>query len=225
MNTLYSISRGVFKTKGLRPWSHFQFRTTTNMTSETIYLSGYPFMLKGADPEELRVVFEEGTAKVKEVIGDRFARSSRMGSSAIPGMPGTPVTDILVELKEWPLPEDVLEKLKEVGISFQGSPSPHYEQDQWFFGGEGKPGHLGRMVFHVVPENCSFANEMRAFVEYVTKTPHAFEAYSKIKLEGAKSHEGEDDGRLIKYKYYKHDVVTKIQSEVKEWMKTQPQYQ
>eukprot|EP01060_Flectonema_neradi_P030756 TRINITY_DN4531_c0_g1_i2.p1 TRINITY_DN4531_c0_g1~~TRINITY_DN4531_c0_g1_i2.p1 ORF type:complete len:213 (+),score=43.46 TRINITY_DN4531_c0_g1_i2:54-641(+) len=195
------------------------------MPGETIYLAGYPFMTAGPDPACVKAIFEEGTNKFKACIGDRLARSSRMGSSAIPGMPGTPVTDILIELKEWPIPEVELKKLQEAGFEFKGCPSPHYEQDQWFFGGEGKPGHLGRVVIHVVPENCDFAKEMRAFVEYVTNTPCAFEAYSKVKLQGAKELEGESDGRLLEYKKFKHDVVMRIKSECTEWMKTQPQYQ
>ena len=101
---------------------------------------------------------------------------------------------------------------------FKGT-APHDTDDEWFWGGEGKPGHLGRVVLHTAPEGSDFARDMKAFVEYVKTHPDAFQRYNDVKVEGAKLMltSSEEDGRLIGYKMKKRDVCNQIKKEAIEW--------
>ena len=187
-----------------------------------IMLGGYPFCTEGVNQEGIVAAFAKLEVGLRAALGDNVVRVARMGSSAIPGIPGTPVCDVLLEVNAWPPTEEQILRMKENGFDHRG-PAPHYKEDIWFFGGEGAPGHLGRGVIHVVPEGCSFANEMRTFVKYVTETPSAFKRYAQVKLEGAKIVEasGNDPNPVFTYKNHKEKVVEALLEESKEWGKVQ----
>eukprot|EP00586_Coscinodiscus_wailesii_P005424 CAMPEP_0172486454 /NCGR_PEP_ID=MMETSP1066-20121228/15038_1 /TAXON_ID=671091 /ORGANISM="Coscinodiscus wailesii, Strain CCMP2513" /LENGTH=205 /DNA_ID=CAMNT_0013252423 /DNA_START=127 /DNA_END=744 /DNA_ORIENTATION=+ len=195
-------------------------------SDETIFLGDYPFCLSGVDQSKLIPIFEKRATMVKELLGEtqEEVHVSRMGSSAIPGIPGTPVCDILVEISRFPLSDEEVQKLT-VGVGgweFKGA-APHYKDDQWFFGGEEgvKPGHLGRFVMHVVPKGCEFAAEMRGFVEYVVNTPDAFKRYADVKTEGAIIQaKGDDPNPVLSYKKHKDDVVLALKKEMRAWLKS-----
>jgi len=189
---------------------------------EVIMLSGYPFYINGANPDTLQAVFEKTQSIFRDACGTQFVSAQRMGSSAIDGIAGTPVCDILVELSPWPISVENKAKLAEAGYECQGS-APHGDNDEWFFGGDGKPGHLGRVVLHSVPEGSEFVRDMKAFVEYVKAHPDAFERYNTVKVEGAvvMSKSDKEDGRLLGYKKKKSEVCDEIKEEaIKWWIET-----
>mmetsp|Transcript_4098 Transcript_4098/g.9201 ORF Transcript_4098/g.9201 Transcript_4098/m.9201 type:complete len:262 (-) Transcript_4098:39-824(-) len=185
---------------------------------EVIMLSGYPFYINGANPDALQAIFEKTQSIFRDACGTQFVSAHRMGSSAIDGIAGTPVCDILVELSPWPISVENKAKLAEAGYECQGS-AAHVDNDEWFFGGYGKPGHLGRVVLHSVPEGSEFVREMKAFVEYVKAHPDAFERYNTVKIEGAMvmSKSDKEDGRLLGYKKKKSKVCDEIKQEAIKW--------
>jgi GrpB-like predicted nucleotidyltransferase (UPF0157 family) len=198
---------------------------------EIILLSGYPFYVHGPPPMEIEEVAAQVQTLLEQVCGEQLVHVSRMGSSAIPGLAGTPVCDILAELDPWPLTQTAKERLVAVGYECQGL-APHTEQDEWFFGGDAPPGHLGRVVLHTVPPGSPFVQEMQAFVLYVKSHPAAMQRYHTVKVQGARimslpTHKDDDDdslqqpqqphGRLLAYKAQKASVCNDIKKEAMEW--------
>eukprot|EP00978_Attheya_sp_CCMP212_P027379 scaffold91682_cov72-Attheya_sp.AAC.1 len=185
---------------------------------DIIMLSGYPFYVKGPDPREIDVVAEKTRTVLEKACGGQLKSVDRMGSSAIEGISGTPVCDMLAELSPWPMTEDAKSRMTEAGYECKGS-APHASQDEWFFGGDGEPGHLGRVVLHTVPEGAEFVRDMKAFVEYINSHPDAFQRYNDVKVEGAvlMSRSSQEDGRLLGYKGKKADVCNEIKREAIEW--------
>jgi len=192
--------------------------STDKNNEEIIMLSGYPFYLHGPDPKAVEKVAEKAYSVLESTFGEQLVSVSRIGSTAIDGMAGTPVCDILAQLSPWPIPDKIKEKMANAGYEFKGT-APHNIGDEWFWGGEGKPGHLGRVVLHTVPEGSDFARDMKAFVEYVKTHPDAFQRYNDAKVDGAKLmlKSSEEDGRLIGYKMKKHGVCNQVKKEAIEW--------
>lgn len=189
--------------------------------NEIIMLSGYPFYTKGPDPKEIEKVAAQVKTTLQQCCGDQVVKHvSRMGSSAIDGIAGTPVCDMLAQVDPWPLTDEAKQRLTQAGYEFQGN-APHAPQDEWFFGGDGEPGHLGRVVLHTVPVGSEFCRDMVAFVEYVKSHPDAFERYNRVKVEGAvlMSKSEQQEGRLIGYKQKKAAVTNAIKAEAIEWYK------
>jgi len=190
-----------------------------NNEKDVIMLSGYPFYMNGPDPKAIAAVADKTRISLESILGANKLKSfNRMGSSAIDGIAGTPVCDLLVEISPWPMSNDDKEKMALSGYEYKGT-SPHDAQDEWFWGGDGKPGHLGRIVLHTIPEGSEFRRDMKAFVEYVNTHPDAFRRYNDAKMEGAKlmSQSSEEDGRLIGYKMKKAEVCNQIKKEAIEW--------
>lgn len=181
-------------------------------------LSGYPFYVNGPDPKAIAEVAEKTRAVLEQACGDQLKAVDRMGSSAIDGIAGTPVCDILAQLSPWPMTEDAKKRMTEAGYEFKGN-APHDPRDEWFWGGDGKPGHVGRVVLHTVPQGSEFVRDMKAFVEYVNNHPNAFQRYNDVKVEGAvlMSKSSEEEGRLLGYKKKKADVCDAIKREAIEW--------
>jgi len=196
---------------------HPQDDTTTN--EDVIMLSGYPFYVHGVDPRAARSVFEKTRSVLRDTCGDQLVSAHRTGSSAIDGMAGTPVCDVVAEVSPWPLRGENRARLEAAGYICHGSAPHGTEHDEWYFGGDGKPGHLGRVVLHTVPEGAGFVRETRAFCAYVNSHPAAFERYHTVKVEGAvrMSNSAEEDGRLIGYKHQKAQVCAEIMHEAIGW--------
>lgn len=192
----------------------------SNEEEEILMLSGYPFYVNGPDPKEIAKIADQVKLTLKEACGDRLVAVDRMGSSAIYGMAGTPVCDILAQVSPWPLDDETKATLVKLGYEFQGK-APHTEEDEWFFGGPGKPGHLGRVVLHTVPAGSEFVRDTQTFVAYVNSHPDAFQRYNTVKVEGARLmlENPEEEGKLIGYKKKKHETMIQIMQEAIAWGK------
>ena len=189
-------------------------------SDDVIILSDYPFYINGPDPKQIAKVAEKVKSIMEDACGEQLRSINRMGSSAIDGIAGTPVCDMLAEVSPWPLSNEAKEKLAKVGYEFKGI-APHDKQDEWYWGGDGKPGHLGRVVLHTVPEGSEFVRDMKAFVAYVNTYADAFQRYNTVKVEGARLmlDRKEEEGRLIGYKMKKAEVCNDIKKEAIEWWK------
>lgn len=195
--------------------------SATPAEEKIIMLSGYPFYVNGPDPKALQEIAAKTKTVLQEICGDQLKSVDRMGSSAIDGIAGTPVCDVIAQLSPWPMTELEKKQMAQAGFEFKGN-APHDPKDEWFFGGALEPGHLGRVVLHTIPEGSEFVQDMKAFVDYVNKHPDAFQRYNNVKVEGAvlMSKSSEEDGRLIGYKQKKAAVCKEIIQEAKEWWKT-----
>ena len=193
---------------------------SSDLGPDVVMLSGYPFYMKGADPAALQAIADKTRAELTEILGPQLKSLTRMGSSAIDGIAGTPICDLLAEISPpHPVGDDLKAKLAAKGFECKG-PAPHNPNDEWYFGGEGKPGHLGRIVLHTVPEGDAFVHEMRVFVEYVNTHPDAFKRYNDVKLESAlllSKGDPEEDGKLLAYKHRKEKVCNEVKEEAIAW--------
>jgi GrpB-like predicted nucleotidyltransferase (UPF0157 family) len=192
---------------------------------EIILLSGYPFYVNGPPPNAIAQVAAKVQTTLQQVCGEQLVDVMRMGSSAIDGLAGTPVCDMLAQLEPWPMSVEAKERLEaDFGYECKGL-AHHAPHDEWFFGGDGKPGHLGRVVLHTVPKGSPFVQEMRAFVDYVKSHRNALERYNTVKVQGAREMAASltqpEDNRLIGYKGKKADVCLAIKKEAMEWYQQQ----
>jgi GrpB-like predicted nucleotidyltransferase (UPF0157 family) len=128
----------------------------------------------------------------------------------------------MAQLDPWPMTDECKQRLQaDFGYECQGM-AHHAPHDEWFFGGDGAPGHLGRVVLHTVPKGSPFVQEMQAFVDYIKSHPDAFDRYNAVKVQGAKdmAQSNQEDGRLVGYKRKKANVCLAIKKEAMEWYQT-----
>jgi len=198
---------------------------------EILLLSGYPFYVQGPPQDVLAHV----TAQVKANLIEACAAAAkdgdekpivvvavdRFGSSAIPGMPGTPVCDVLAQISPWPLSDLAKRRLAKAGFDCQGISEHHADggKDEWFFCGAGTPGHLGRAILHTVPAGHAFVWHMQAFVDYVKSHPDAYKRYADAKVKAARNVllSKETYGRLSAYKVEKNVVCKQVKQEAIAW--------
>ena len=74
-------------------------------------LQGYPFHMK-QPKERMDRVFSKYEAVLRKVLGDEIVEVCPMGSGAIPGMVGSPMTDILLAMKNYPPTRDQIDRLQ-----------------------------------------------------------------------------------------------------------------
>lgn len=167
---------------------------------------------------EIAAVYEKESARIVEALGEALrAGPMHMGSSAIRGMPGTPVVDVVVAVEQLPPPPEVIAALELAGYAYRG-PAPHDREDHWAMGGDGAKGHLGRVVLHITIPDSRFLRSARAFVDYCNSADgkEAFDAYAAIKIEGAAL-----AGEQTMYKGHKGRVVSQVLAEARAWQQAQ----
>jgi GrpB-like predicted nucleotidyltransferase (UPF0157 family) len=191
--------------------------------AEVLMLGAYPFYTT-QPTAAMDDVYARNEEKVRQALGDgslqgRLLAIHRIGSSAINGLPGTPVVDMLAVTREWPPDAAQLAALQAAGFEAKGL-ADHAEDDMWFFGGDGPSGTLGRCVLHVVREGNAFVKHSLDFVCYVSHPKHrdAFDAYAAVKLEGARlALDGEEGQKLSEYKRRKHAVCMEVMTKANAW--------
>jgi GrpB-like predicted nucleotidyltransferase (UPF0157 family) len=115
--------------------------STTSGDADVIFLGEggkYPFFLV-QPARELLDVFERHADKIKAALGDDLNFIGRVGSSAIEGMPGTPVVDVLATLRSGSdlSRDDLVDRLTgSCGFVEPPFSSPHSKDDTWFWGGD-----------------------------------------------------------------------------------------
>ncbi len=192
------------------------------LTEKVVMLGVYPFYINQAPYDQLLDSFDRNSERIHRALGEECIELIHIGSTAIKGMPGTPIVDIIAVCRSPNEPDNSQKILLEnEGFIYQGE-APHTTGDFWFFGGDPncKSGTIGRAVLHVVARGNSFIDESTAFVNYCNETPSAFDRYSKVKLEGAKlAVNGEEGQKLSEYKVFKSNTVNEIMNEAKNWAK------
>mmetsp|Transcript_10334 Transcript_10334/g.22500 ORF Transcript_10334/g.22500 Transcript_10334/m.22500 type:complete len:206 (-) Transcript_10334:54-671(-) len=191
--------------------------------ADILWLGDYPFYTI-QPTAEMDDAFERNSARVQAALGaDQVVSISRIGSSAVVGMPGTPVVDMVAVCKAWPPTAAQVHALSDMGFDDHGL-APHAGEDRWFYGGDegAAPGTLGRSVVHVVREGNPWVAEAEAFVAYLSAVPEAFSAYRMVKLEGARlALEGREGMRLSEYKQRKHEVCMRVFRDAQIWAQKQ----
>lgn len=195
-----------------------------NKVSEDIIMLGsYPFYLKQAPYDQLLASLDRNSKRIHSALGEDCLEMLHIGSTAIKGIPGTPIIDILAVCRSLDAPDvNQIKRLEANGFEDKGK-APHTSGDSWFYGGDpsSQPGTMGRAVVHIVAQGNPFIEASKAFVNYCNAVPSAFNRYSNIKLEGAKlALNGEEGQKLSEYKQYKVSVVNDLMKEARNWVKT-----
>ena len=215
----------------------------TNDEGEVLMLQGYPFYMK-QPKEKMDRVYEKYENLLRKNLGDKIVEVYPMGSGAIPGMVGSPMTDILLVMKNYPPTEDQIWKLKQLNIVFMGDGrSPHDPNDTWFHNLDFPPqenfdefkvngkfppeGHLGRLSVHFVHYKSTWMERALCFVEYLSKNKEAFDKYRDVKIQGARiqseNKETKEENKyglpssFLQYKMHKQAVVHELMDETKKW--------
>jgi len=206
---------------------------------DPIYISPTTPFYTTQPRELLRAVYASESARLASALGPAgiLMGPAHIGSSAIAGMPGTPVVDIAVQLASFPPSDEVIGALANNGYTYKGA-SPHDEADHWCMGGTGKPGHLGRTVVHLSKPGSNFYGDAVAYVEFCNSDEgkESRSAYAEVKLEGLrlaveKQQEQEQeqesersnsgsprhDSAHVHYKIHKHKVVSQVLEKAKQW--------
>ena len=144
----------------------------------------------------------------KKLYGDSAETIERIGSSAIPGMPGTAAVDLVIGSTNFPPTKEQIESLVKAGFEDKGyAPHDHKKEDYWFSGGEEVPySNLGCIVLHVESSTNQNLKAYRAFRKYLMEEKEAFDAYAKMKV--AQVTGGSDN--YYEYKIKKSQLVGKL---------------
>jgi GrpB-like predicted nucleotidyltransferase (UPF0157 family) len=64
--------------------------------------------------------FEQEKAALLEAVGEFIVEIEHFGSTAVPGLAAKPVVDVLVGLKQYPIPDEAIYTLERIGYEFLG---------------------------------------------------------------------------------------------------------
>ena len=190
------------------------------MGEEILQLGDYPFYMVQPSAA-MDDVFARHCSGVEHALnsgGNNVIEVVRIGSSAIRGMPGTPVVDMLAVVRHVPPTDSQRAALGAAGFPGPGTLTDHTAEDWWWFGGDAgaASGTLGRCVLHVVAGGNPWIAQAKAFVSFLNGSSEAsraaFGEYAEIKREGARlaAEHGAEGNKLSDYKRRKHDVCVRL---------------
>ncbi|KAL7553231.1 hypothetical protein ACHAWF_017314 [Thalassiosira exigua] len=198
------------------------FRRMMMSSDDVIYVDDdTPFYTK-QPTAELNQIFQTESKRIASALGGHVTSDPlHIGSTAIKGLPGTPVVDIAFSIREFPANDDVVSKLSKIGYDYKG-PSPHDDKnDCWAMGGNAKKGHLGRVIVHMSRDGSDFCENAAAFRDYCNAHPEAFKAYKNVKLQGAElARENANNGGMsphFAYKMHKNKIQRDIVAKSLAW--------
>ena len=145
-------------------------------------------------------------------------------------MPGSPVIDIILRMKNFPPTEAQLALLTSINFKFR-SKAPHDENDLFFmnfgtrFDSPDEPIKMmdyGQVMLHFVSRDNDWPKGPVAFVEYLKTNKEAFRRYRDSKLKAAElqrgKHSSENPLEAFKaYKTIKNQTARELIEEAKRW--------
>ncbi|MDM9385387.1 GrpB family protein [Chlorogloeopsis sp. ULAP01] len=78
-----------------------------------------PIIICNYDPTWVQR-FEEEKAVILRAVEDLIVELEHFGSTAVPGLAAKPVVDILVGLKQYPIPDDAIQAFEQIGYEYFG---------------------------------------------------------------------------------------------------------
>jgi GrpB-like predicted nucleotidyltransferase (UPF0157 family) len=147
-------------------------------------------------------LFNKEKHKLENIL-TKDARIKHIGSSAIPGLGGKGIIDVLVAVKKKNINEN-REKLQKYNYVFKpnaGSKERKFFEKDYVYGRKTRRVHV-----HLTSYNGSEFRQKTAFIEYLKKHPEVVGEYAKLKKEATKYAKGEGK----KYREYKHKFLEKL---------------
>ncbi len=144
-------------------------------------------------------IFEEQRKKIALAIGDYEIH--HIGSTAIPGLGGKGIIDIMVAIDTWKQTKEITEKLKSIGFGHI-----HPEEEGRIFASNKKESGFADFHLHIVKKGSKTYEELLCFRDYLRKHPKEVVELFKLKLLWQK--QSKSDRKL--YGKLKADYVNKI---------------
>ncbi len=149
--------------------------------------------------KEFPKIFEEEKNKICKVI--KNCEIHHIGSTAVPGLGGKGIIDIMLGIDHWKEAEGVVEKLKQIGFTHV-----HPKENGRIFLSDKKESTIGNFHIHIVKKGSKAYKEILAFRDYLRKNKKEIEKFYKLKL---KWHQ-ESKGNRKRYNELKEKYVKEI---------------
>jgi len=134
--------------------------------------------------------FKKEKKRISEVIQD--CEIHHIGSTAVPGLEGKGIIDIMIEIKNWKETRDIIKKLKKLGFIHI-----HPKEKGRIFLSK-NPKFLQKNVhLHIVKTGSKEYQKLLAFRDYLRKNKKEVKRFYKLKLKWLKETKG------ARNKYYK----------------------
>lgn len=167
--------------------------------SHGFYMLKYVF--REYDPH-YKLFFLQEKKKILSILGDEV-KIEHVGSTAIEGLGGKGILDILIGVKDGEL-KTSRKKLEDAGYEFRESASTaqrDFFRIDYIYKKEKRRVHI-----HLTKYHSKDWKEIIGFRDYLLKHPSDAVKYAKIKKEAVKEAQG--DG--VKYRKYKEKFITDI---------------
>lgn len=118
-------------------------------------------------------LYQNEKERISEKLGDCVIRIEHIGSTAVPGLSGKPIIDILVVIKSAGDADQCLAALQELDYQYMGKPDQYYLR-------RSTSETIGFHVHVTTPEN-KFWRERIAFRNYLRTHPEVVQQYIDLK--------------------------------------------
>lgn len=140
---------------------------------------------------EWPAMYEQERGRILAAIGDYVGRIEHIGSTSVPGLAAKPVIDIAIDLKTYPLPEQAIRAMEQIGYEHMGEygiAGRHY-----FRRGNPRSYH----VHAYSPGNIEWDRQI-AFREHLRAHPDVARQYEDLKRHLAAQHPNPEDYTVAK---------------------------
>jgi len=127
--------------------------------------------------------FNKERRKISAALGK--CEIQHVGSTAVPGLGGKGIVDIMIALDNWKGENEVIEKLRSLGFKHI-----HPKQRGWIFLSRTGPTKYGDTHLHLVKKGSYPYREMLTFRDHMRSHPKEAERYWKLKLSWFKETRG-----------------------------------
>ena len=153
--------------------------------------------------EAWAIKYEAESSKLKSLLHEKgLVRIHHIGSTAIPEMDAKPIIDICIEIKTYPVSNQVISLLNDFGYEDQGEcgvPGRH-----WFTKGSPREFHL-----HITPENGEVCLKHLKFRDTLRSSGELRQEYKQIKLK----FQGHEELDSHEYNLHKAPFVERVLKE------------
>ncbi len=126
--------------------------------------------------KDFPIIFEKERKRILEVFGD--CRIYHVGSTAVFGLGGKGIVDILIVISDWEKEQELIEKLKDLGFCH----IHERENNRRFLSREVKDNKFKEAHLHIVKEGSKEEEEIIAFRDYLISNPQEAKKYYDVKL-------------------------------------------
>lgn len=168
-----------------------------------------PYTLEEYNPE-WKLIFEEISNKVKNILGDIVLSVEHIGSTSIPSMLAKPQIDILIVVKSLDSMKTKHRDMVDAGFTHHGI--GYVNQDDDYFSLNTLDGKRIASI-HILAEDNARIKPYLIFRDYLRTHPEERDLYIKVKKDLYSKYSDE----YANYDSGKHEVIAEIKKRSEEW--------